>query len=118
LRYNTERNKTTSVRFAYWQRVTADNRNDLSSNILCAEAHRVDGLKHPHHMLFTVELLRFVQLYKELSMTTDQKKHLRKLFQSFLDAVVELLQTEHAVMILVLLYFTVCLFFISVNLGC
>lgn len=33
--------------------------------------------------------------YKELSMTTDQKKLLRKLFQSFLDAVVDLLQTEH-----------------------
>lgn len=30
-------------------------------------------------------------------MTVDQKKLLRKLFQSFLDAVVELLQSEHAV---------------------
>lgn len=30
-------------------------------------------------------------------MTTDQKKLLRKLFQSFLDAVVDLLQTEHGV---------------------
>ena len=30
-------------------------------------------------------------------MTTDQKKYLRKLFQSFLDAVVDLLQTEHGV---------------------
>jgi hypothetical protein len=38
-----------------------------------------------------------VQLYKELSMTADQKKLLRKMFQSFLDAVVELLQSEHVV---------------------
>lgn len=35
------------------------------------------------------------ELYKELSMSNDQKKLLRKMFQSFLDAVVELLQTEH-----------------------
>lgn len=74
--------------------------NGMSTNLLCAEAHKVDGLKLPHYMLFIVLLLRFVQLYKELSMTSDQKKHLRKLFQSFLDAVVELLQTEHGVMIL------------------
>lgn len=46
---------------------------------------------------FTNSPLAFVQLYKELSMTVDQKKLLRKLFQSFLDAVVELLQSEHAV---------------------
>lgn len=32
-------------------------------------------------------------------MTTDQKKLLRKLFQSFLDAVVDLLQTEHGVIV-------------------
>jgi hypothetical protein len=30
-------------------------------------------------------------------MTADQKKLLRKMFQSFLDAVVELLQSEHVV---------------------
>ncbi len=35
--------------------------------------------------------------FKELSMTADQKKLLRKMFQSFLDAVVELLQSEHVV---------------------
>ncbi|KAL3689456.1 hypothetical protein R1sor_015765 [Riccia sorocarpa] len=35
------------------------------------------------------------EIYKELSVTPEQKKQLRKLFQSFFDIAVDLLQSEH-----------------------
>lgn len=59
----------------------------------------IDLCEYPQHifLIFKLEFVGFVQLYKELSMSNDQKKLLRKMFQSFLDAVVELLQTEHGV---------------------
>eukprot|EP00250_Pteridium_aquilinum_P005189 c15322_g1_i1 orf=194-3865(+) len=36
------------------------------------------------------------ELHKELSITADHKKHLKKLFQSFFDGVVDLLHSEHS----------------------
>ena len=43
-----------------------------------------------------------LQFFKGLNITTDQKKFFRKAFHTYYDAAAELLQSEHAVRLLII----------------